>query len=77
MTTIRRRRDRTFTTVPLDLFEDARLSLPAIGLYCWLADETRIAEEAMVRFGINRAQLTMLVVQLNEAGFIELEGAGS
>ena len=77
MTIIRRRRDQTFTTVPSAIFDDARLSLPAVGLYCWLADEARTVEAALTRFGINRTQLAFLLEQLRAVDLVEAEDSGS
>lgn len=76
MTILRRQRHPSIPAVPLELFEAARLSLPAIGLYCWLGDEPRTSDEALARFGLSRAQLAMLLVPLAAAGFIKLEESG-
>ena len=71
MTFIRTRYDKIVEVDRANGFDDTRISLMALGLYCWLGDATHAAEAVMARFGIEEIVLGTLIRELREAGLIE------
>ena len=68
---IRARYDKIVEIDRANGFDDTRISLMALGLYCWLGDTTHSAEAAMRRFGIEEIVLGSLIRELSQAGLAE------